>query len=253
MRQNKTQNSQAGNVFIIILAGVVLFGALMFTFSKGGQKGSGNLTKQQAKIAAQEILNYARLVEGAVDRVRHNGCSENEINFNNAVVSGYSNTNAPIDGSCDIFGEEGGKVSYIAPDTATIDSNFQSAFTGNIYYYWGEFVFSGNNNFQGIGPAQPCGASSTCKELGLAMHFLKQNVCFAINNLLNIPLTSGDAPPERISSPPGSLSTTKFVGNFKVGTEGVDDGVDNAYSACLKTAPGGGNSTYSFYHVLLAR
>lgn len=63
-------NTQSGNVFVIILVAVTLFAALMFTFSRTGSQDTGNLTKQQAKIIAQEILNYAQLVEGAVNRVR---------------------------------------------------------------------------------------------------------------------------------------------------------------------------------------
>ena len=69
MPQNNLK-SQSGNVFILILAGVVLFGALMFTFSRSADKGTGNLTKQQAKITAQDILSYAKIVEDAIDRVR---------------------------------------------------------------------------------------------------------------------------------------------------------------------------------------
>ena len=111
MLQNN--NSQNGNVFIIILVAVALFGALMFTFSRSGNQSSGNRTKQNAKIAAQEILNYARLVEGAVDRVRRNNCSENEISFENSVVSSYTNASAPGDNSCHVFEAEGGKANFM--------------------------------------------------------------------------------------------------------------------------------------------
>ncbi len=242
MPQNKTTHKkrlkeQAGNVFIIILAGIFLFGALMFTFSKSGQKGSGNLTKHQAKIAAQEILNYARLVEGAVDRVRRNGCSENEISFVNAVVSGYSNANAPVDGSCDVFGDSGGKVSYQTPPETILDKSSSSGTNYKTYY------FTGRNMAPYVG-------SNTIDELIVFLHFLNKNICIEINNALSITNPSNN-PPDEIS---GICNGTKYTGNFGPGTCGIDSlpEIDNKTSACIKTLASG-DSSYSFYHVLLAR
>ena len=107
---NTIRNTQAGNVFVFILAGIFLFGALIFTFTRGASKGTTSLSKHQARVAAQEILNYAQTLELAVSRVRRNGCSENQISFENDVVAGYINANAPVDNSCHIFKDNGGKM-----------------------------------------------------------------------------------------------------------------------------------------------
>ena len=151
MPQNKRsilpslRTSESGNVFILILLGVFLFGALMYSFSRSANQGAGNLSKQQAKIAAQEILNYARLVEGAVDRVRRNGCSESEISFENDVVTGYTNPNAPTDKSCHIFDDEGGKVSY----PANLNQWLEKSYSAELGY--NEYVFNSGNFRPGVG------------------------------------------------------------------------------------------------------
>lgn len=252
MPQNKSQrtsnNREAGNVFILILLGITLFGALMYSFSRSSNQGTGNLTKQQAKIAAQEILNYARLVEGAVDRVRRNGCSETEISFDNAVVSGYSNPNSPPDKSCHIFEDEGGKVDYAELPESYIDSSF-SSYQADLNRTWGEWIYSGADTIRGVGTT--C-ATSNCKELAAYIHFINKNICFELNKNLGIALIAGDAPPERTASPPGGFVADKFIGTFKNTAEGVDVGIIGAGTACLKVAVSG-NNYYLFYHVLLAR
>lgn len=235
-QNNKEKKSQAGNVFVIILAGVFLFGALMFTFSKSGQKGSGNLTKQQAKIAAQEILNYARLVEGAVDRVRRNGCSENEISFENAVVAGYSNTNAPINGSCDIFGTTGGKIEYSAPKTDWLDSFFSNQ-TGN----YGTWKFVANHTIEGVG--------TNATDLRITLNFIKKEICLNINNLLNIENPSGNPPIDE-----NSISgDNEFVGAYSIPSANTigDDGGHNLAGKSVYCREG--SSSFQFMNVLLAR
>ncbi len=234
--QRNNKKSQAGNVFVIIMAGIFLFGALMFTFSKSSQKGSGNLSKQQAKIAAQEILSYANLVEGAVDRVRRNGCSENEISFNNAVVSGYSNPNAPVDGSCDIFAMTGGKIDYIAPQESWLDKSFSSQ-TGN----YGTWRFVANVQVDGIG--------TNASELRITLNFLNKDVCLNINNSLGIDNPSGSPPVDENDSSGGG----QFIGTFSspVANNVGDDAGHNLSGKSTYCREG--NSSFQFMNVLLAR
>jgi len=229
MPQNKSNYSQKGNAFIIILAGVFLFAALMFTFTKSGQKGTGNLTKNQAKIAAQEILNYAQLVEGAVDLVRRNGCSENEINFSNAFISGYSNTAAPSNGSCDVFNSAGGKAT------------FQDA-QGNWTTGTNNWVF--NAQFQITDIGSTC-ASASCADLSLNLEGLQTNVCQEINKSL-----FGDAS----IAVDNNYDATNFIGSFSTPTDIADEAGSSALAgvstACFFSTA---DSQNIFYHVLLAR
>lgn len=228
------KTKQAGNVFIIIMLGVFLFGALLYSFTKSGNQGTGNLTKQQAKIAAQEILNYARLVEGAVDRVRRNGCSETEISFENAVVSGYSNPNAPSDKSCHIFDDEGGKVTYMIPPQSWNDSSHSAGFN------FGELFFSGFTQIRNLGV-------DTKDELIMIIDWVPISICENLNYLLFNDNT--------ITEDPGGWS---FVGKFYGDYDGSSSSItlsaysphDGKESACYSSQSHGG---YHFYHVLLAR
>ena len=229
--------SQAGNVFVIILGGVFLFCALMFNFYRSGSKGTGNLTKQQAKIAAQDIISYANTVEGAVNRIRRKGCSENEINFSNAVVAGYSNTDAPADGSCDIFSNAGGKIEYVTPQDSWLDSSYAAANPGN-YATW---RFVANNSVEGI--------DTPAVDLRITLNFLKQEVCTSINNLLGVDNPSDAPPVDENDGSGGGL----FVGAF-VAAPADNIGDDGGHNLPGKaTFCREGNSSLQFSHVLLAR
>lgn len=230
MPPNNSKKSQAGNVFIIILAGVVLFGALLFTFSRSADKGTGNLTKQQAKIAAQEILSYAKLVEKAVDRVRRNGCSENEISFVNAVVGGYSNASAPGDGSCDIFDFSGGKIDFASASpswtTGTNDWQFNSV-------------------FQVTNVGETCGTAS-CADLSIGLNNISNNVCISINNLLALGVSTIPVDSD--------YNFSAFTGSFGIPVDIADEAGSSALagqqSGCVYSTADAQNI---FYHVLLAR
>ena len=102
------RTDQSGNVVIFILLAVGLFGALAFTFTRGGQQGQGNMNSQQAKIAAQEIIAYGAQLEKATNKLLARGCSETQLNYDHSSFTlSHDNTTAPADGSCDIFGAAG--------------------------------------------------------------------------------------------------------------------------------------------------
>ena len=229
MPLNKKQ-SQSGNVFILILAGVVLFGALMFTFSRSADKGTGNLSRQQARIAAQDILSYAKAVEDAVDRVRRNNCSENDISFVNTVVSGYSNTSSPVDGSCDVFNNAGGKIEYI-PAQSNVTTG-----TNNWQF---------NSVFQVTDVGDTC-ATASCADLSLGLNNVTGAVCQGINNLLEI----GTATPPVDSD----YNFSEFTGSFGVPVDIADEAgsapLAGRQSGCFYSTADDQNI---FYHVLLAR
>ena len=236
--KNKTQKNQSGNVFIVIFLAIFLFGALIYAFSRSVNQGTGNVTKQQAKIVAQEMLNYARLVEGAVNRIRQNGCSENEISFDNAVVSGYSNPNSPTDNSCHVFDDNGGKVDFAPPpsNSTSLDWFFDS----------GTYV----RGLEGDNEA----------DLTIILPGINESICNNLNDLLNHSFTSPPIDNGNIFE----NADDKYVGTFISGAE--SDSItghpsDNdctpirplcgVETACFQEASG--NQYYIFYHVLLAR
>lgn len=109
------RSSQAGNAIVIILIAVFLFGALAAVFMRGAKTGQGNLTTQQAKLAAQEILDFYNSLERAANKLRSKGCSENDISFANpndagAFITYNHPSTAPSDNSCHIFDPAGANL-----------------------------------------------------------------------------------------------------------------------------------------------
>jgi len=230
------QINQSGNVFVIILVGIALFGALGFTFSKSANKGTGNLTKQQAKIAAQDILNYASLMEGAVDRVRRNGCSETEISFENDVIDGYTNPNAPSDKSCHIFNSHGGKITYAEPNSNWLNPN------NNTEIGYSEFRFIAENTIFGL-------HDNTKDTLLLILPWIKKSICEEINfQIFSDSTISEDAANFFY------LNNRKSIGVFDSAFGGIDLNANPTFggkpSACFSSVGSGG---YHYYHALLVR
>ncbi len=224
------KKNQSGNVFVLLLAGIFLFGALMFTFTRGSSKGANSLSKHQARVAAQEILNYALSIETAVNRIRRNACSENQISFENSVLVGYVNANAPIDNSCHIFEDNGGKVSYISADN-------QWTTNGETWRF--------NGQFQVTDIGSTC-ASTPCADLNIQLAAVKSNICELLNDMvgLNTPTTPID----------GDYDLTEYQGSFVAPTDVADEVGSNILSGrssgCFFSTADGHNV---FYHVLLAR
>jgi hypothetical protein len=244
-KMNKTgkpeNNKESGNAMVFVLVALVLFVTLVMTFTKDSQQGTSALTKQQAKIYASEILEYAKKVDNAVNRVRaKNGCSENELNFDNSEVTGYTNTDAPTDDSCDIFDDDGGKISYKTPETSWLDTS-QSAQTS-----YQEWVFTGDNYVPDVGT----NTSESGNELALIIMYLNQQTCIEINNYLDVSNSGGLPPAEG-----NNISLTKFQGSFGSSPAVIyDANPGDDPSACLTasdTTPASG--TYFFYHSLLIR
>lgn len=74
---------------------IALFAAVSFSMSQS-LRGSGTaITKDKAKIAAVEIVDYLREVRNAVKLLKINGCSVLDINFSNTINK--KGNNNPID------------------------------------------------------------------------------------------------------------------------------------------------------------
>ena len=248
MRQSNKINPQSGNVFIIILIGIILFAALAYTFTRSGQTGTGNLTAQQTEIAAQEILNYARLIENAVNRLRQNGCSENEISFESAGLTGHANAGAPGDNSCHIFDTNGGQVTYQDPADNWLDNAFSaSGFYGD--YYFSKACVRGVGGDSGsVSENAFCNSpNNNGEELLFVLPYLDQAVCEKINQKLYRDTTI----PTDATSP--YAMNEDFDGDYSSSNEIANNAndFDKRSSFCFNSA--GATTKFDFYHVLLAR
>ncbi len=106
-------NNQSGNAIWFILLAVALLGFLTSVISRGTSSVDQTGDFERARIQSAQIIRYAKSIETALQNLRlNNGCSENEISFENNDVTGYINANAPTDESCHIFETNGGAITW---------------------------------------------------------------------------------------------------------------------------------------------
>ncbi len=224
----KTEN---GNVFFYILLAVALFAALTYAVSNNKDGNINIYDEEQAKIAAQEIIEYGNTVANVVQKLRLRGCSDTEISFENDIISGYANgTNT----ACQIFHADGGNINVPAFNQNIFDSNAPII---------NEISFNGENNINGL--------ASSNAELIAFISRLNQNICNRINQLLNNTDSYSDAGGLDVGD-----NTHNFIGTYNSTPETLCDGTaDNTYAGCCLEAGTNcnGDACYHFYQVLIPR
>ena len=215
---------ESGNVLVFILIGVALFGALGFTFMRSGQQGTGNLSSQQVKIAAGEVLSYAQQMERAVGKIRTRRVSESDISFE--INGDYVNAACAVD-SCKVFNAAGGQMTWQTPPSGANDAT--------------NWAITGAVRVSKIGTD---GIVASNADLTAFLPNVVLAVCLDINNRLGIANPS-DAPPVAT----GAVSfATKFTGTFAPGNLLTAAQIDGKAAGCYRDG-----ANYHFYQVLLAR
>ena len=248
MRLNN--RSQSGSALIYILVGVVLFAALMYSVLKGGSTSSNMSSKGNAKAQAAAIVEYARMLQGEVNRMLQNGVSENQIDMDSGLYSRWNaggtalwgaNPNCP-NTSCKLFISKGGKI----PDT-----NFRSVATDYSTGYSSSHPFPGD---PALTQTNTIGVGTSKYDLSVLITRLNKDVCTELNKLVN--------------APSNAMTIDEVFGSFGIiGLQASGEryynfdqythealGNNNASlvgktSACVPMATYG----YVFYYVLLAR
>lgn len=213
-------NLQRGIAIAPILFVVAILAVLAVAIAAGSGAFSGDTSAVSAKAQAAAILEYANEVKFAVDRVLGKGCLDTQISFENPIVSGYTNPNAPSDKSCHVFDVNGGGIVL------------------KKYSFFGSFGFytcgAANTALNGVG-------SSQC-DLYMIFRGLNLSICQEVNKLIGI---SG-IPDEG----GGSYGNAQFVGTYIYSTSGVEplnSSIFKGKSAYCVV------SGYSFVFVLIAR
>lgn len=222
---------ERGNVFVFVLLGVVLFAALAFTFMRSAQQGTGNLSSQQLKIAAGDILSYAQQMEQSVSRLRAKRISESSLDFENTSVTGYTNAGC-ADDTCEIFDPAGGRMVWQSPSTGVNDGS--------------EWVISGALRINGVGTSN---LAATASDLVLVLPNVDRDLCVELNNRLGVTNPS-DAPPVATAN---AGYSTKFTGSFSLGDVLTSSQTDGKSAGCFTGSGTPASGTYHFYQVLVAR
>ncbi|MFP4313580.1 MAG: hypothetical protein ACLFR0_04550 [Alphaproteobacteria bacterium] len=226
------RRTEAGNVFLFILIGIVLFAAISFVMSRGFRsEGTSKISDRQAELAAADILSYIQRVERGISRVRRSNISENDISleFDGNFVN--ANCDAPADAAfpdCQVFNARGGRVSVVPPPANAND--------GTDWHFTGHTCIADIGN--GDGTCE--GDSISNEELLMVLRNVDQNVCEALNERLGITGIPADTG--------GGFSATAFTGTFADNTEIILAG--GPFRAACYDA---GGNTYHFYKVLMER
>ena len=174
MINNNIKSSERGSAILWILIAVGLFAALNYAFTNSTRTSTSLLTDTQAESYANQIIAYGNEVKSAIKRMQLRGCSDTEISFENAVVSGYSNPNSPSNKSCHVFDIAGGGLSWKNPPVPFYDTT-ETWFSGKYFFYTGT-VWAGNGT--------TC-SNDSCVDLIMELH-VDDSFCEVFNKKFNI-------------------------------------------------------------------
>ncbi len=185
MRYTEPMNKysrQSGAAFLYILIAIALIALLSAAMSRGSRTNVTVLTTEQARIAAQEIIDYSSVVANGAQKLRLRGCQDNQFDAYNTVWVNADtsevhalnhNSNAPSNGSCSLFNANGAKLTAsLAPKIATLKDHVSSTGTGVGSYR----IQTGA--FPGIG--------TSAEDVALFLPFVDTTVCMKINDLLGV-------------------------------------------------------------------
>lgn len=248
------RSSQNGNAIVIILVAVALFAGLAYTFMSGAKSGTGNLTSGRASIYAQEIIDYGKQIESRINKLRQQGCSEQQFDMENSVWAYYDNTpfyaaghntNAPGDDSCDVFGAQF-KARNIDVSMTDLQGSALSA-TSTKLGSMAIFVA----NMPGIGVAGN-------KDLVLILPWINNETCMKINDMLGI--TNGATlPPTHgglLYTASSGANNSIYNGSMTAGAGTISDtsgGNITGKTAFCSRYVLGGITTNRYFQILLAR
>lgn len=225
---------QSGNVMFFILIAISLLGLLTVSLTRNSGSNNETGSFEQNQIVASQILTYAKTIENAVQSLLARGCSENEISFENNIVTGYTNTTpSPADKSCHIFDVAGAGMTYEAPEEKWLDKS-QSAKAE-----YGKILFTGTNEVINL-------QRTNKDELLFMINWVSNETCGALNRAIFSDAT--------INEDPSDFDQTKFTGGFDTVSDTIDlsafTAQDGAESGCFSSQASGGNH---FYHAIIPR
>ncbi len=255
-KENSGVNPQSGSVIVWILVAVALFAALNYAVSYSSRSGGAQISSEQAKLAATEILDYGHAIRNAVQTLQINGCNDTEISFDQAIVSGYSNPNSPSDNSCHVFHPNGGGLSYQALQDDWLDG----LATSQAATHYGTWYTNGGAWITGLGIDGSGSACATavqdCRELLTGVPFIKEEICKEINKKLDWGTDSNGTPYKDTGTSYGASPSLFFDGAYDnelhMGTA-TPSNYSSIMAGCIEGDTSPASGTYSFFQVLIVR
>ncbi len=222
----KFKNS-SGNVLWIILIGIALFAGLAYAVSLSGRS-SGNLSREQKRLMAIEIIQYATAIKSAVNRLVVYGASDTALRFAspgaNAAYGVFGTTP-----TAEVFNVSGGAAAWQNPPAGSND--------GTPYEFMGHLKITGNGTDSG---------AAASAELTLNLFAVDPDLCSRLNDELGHVFAS-------VPVDAGTVTLTRFAGTYTNGdvVDGTSSELVRKTGFCFREQ--GGSQRYIFTYVLRAR
>lgn len=241
-----------GNVLFLILIAVALFAALSYAITQSSRTSGSNGNKEQSVLNGIPLIDYGTAIQSAILRMKvSSACTDHQISFENSLLAGYTNPNAPSGKQCHVFDPSGGGMSMMKLNENLLDATYLA----NIRY--GYPYFGNGNAIMYIG-IQPPGGAGTDPGVDLVMFipFLKREVCVSINNKLGVGAT--DAEPPWANDPTNRIGSNLFAGTYSYADIILVPEMRGKQSGCMKInnfsgGAGAAPNAYVYAHVLIAR
>jgi hypothetical protein len=233
---------QSGNILVIILIAITLIAGLSMAVMRSDVTDADSVAPEQARVIATQIMSQARKLEESSKTLVAQGCSEQELNFENTIVAGYVNASAPSDDHCDVFKRAGAGLAWPTPPGNANDGSAWQMLAGNAV--------------GGVTLTDDGACASGCIDLLAVLPNVGLSVCRQLNALAGVTAATADPPVDF-----GDFDGTTKIAGFDATAAGVallDAGtlLSGKRTGCFEATtvdsiPVAG--TYWFYHVLVVR
>lgn len=226
---------ERGGILVYIFIGIILFAALAYAFSKGGETSGSSAPDKSAKLYATQIIGDVQVLRDSVQEALSKGCSETEISFDNDTVAGYSFATRDM---CKIFKNQTRSTKWILLPEKARDTSLSGSGSGEYNFTMWYFL-------KAYPGGTPIGTASN--DIAVVAN-VNQAVCEQINLLL-----TGDRAIPTMAYTGSSFASTaegkKYVGSGSPVSVAAGDTIFN--NICVKgtTAPEG----YGFLYSLVDR
>ncbi len=234
--KRRTFHHQHGIALGPILFIIAILAILAAAIAAGTGSFTANTSAEQAKSNAEALVQYADQLNMAVQKVMaDNSCSDTQLQFQAA------NSNAPSDGSCNIFDPRGGGI--VDMSFTNLAGAFDMTKATNNGNWWGTF---GHFSQEYHNPILGYGSSSNAQLL-FQVDDISLATCMAINKIVGYNLSGNYFPP----TPNWWVSNGYFTGTYTA--SGVVDLGFTSYRVQQGCAFNGPWGIYIYLGVLLAR
>lgn len=245
----KENNPESGNALWFILLAIALLVALTLTVTRSTDNAQQNGVREQDRIQAADILRQAKGIASAIDQMRLAGIPENNIDFDNKDVAGYTNANCTA-GACGVFFSSGAGLTYKAPSADWLDAS-QSAKP-----LYGQWYFYGTACVPNVGTGGgTCNSAASSTELIVGLPWINETLCIELNRLAGVTNLTNPTRPPVLALTAYTASLDKFTGTFI--TDSIINGSGNEFdgkqAGCFQGAASNPAGGYHFYQVVIAR